>query len=60
MFGHFSMTINKKAFATRSRTAALAIKLIVGTFHKFFREFFKYGLKFLCNGSFNFWYHLKI
>ena len=54
------MTFNKKAFVARNRTAAqIAIKFVVGTFHKFFEKGFKYGLNFKCFGSFNFWHQLK-
>ena len=55
------MTFHKKALVARNRTTAqIAIKFVVGTFHKFFREVLKYELKFICSGGFDFWDHLKI
>ena len=57
----FSMRINKKAFVARNRTVTqIAIYLIVNIFHKFVREFFNYGLNFICISGFNFRHYLRI
>ena len=49
------MAFNPKALLASHRAASqIAVKFVVGTFHKFFTEVLKCGLNFKCFDRFNF------
>ena len=57
---YFNENQQESVVARNCTATQIAIQLIVNTFHKFVRKFFNYGLSFICIGSSNFQYYLRI